>query len=80
MRDALNDALLTRLNDGGRLFLVSTKVEGGRTALRVAIGGVLTQEAHVEAAWAEIAATATALLREEEEAAVPATAAGAADK
>ena len=58
--DAFNEALLTRLNTDGRMFLSHTRIDG-RFALRIAIGNIRTERRHVEAAWAEIRATARQL-------------------
>jgi aromatic-L-amino-acid decarboxylase len=43
-------ALMHRVNASGDLYLTHTSV-GGRAALRLAIGGTLTERRHVEAAW-----------------------------
>jgi aromatic-L-amino-acid decarboxylase len=56
--DEANAALLTRLNDSGRLFLTHARVRGAYT-LRMALGGAQTRAEHVAQAWKEIAATAT---------------------
>ncbi len=48
--DQPNEALLARLNAGGRIFLTHTRVNGAYT-LRLAIGSPLTQKAHVRDAW-----------------------------
>jgi aromatic-L-amino-acid decarboxylase len=48
--DALNDALLERVNRSGEVFLSSTKL-GGRTVLRLAIGSARTTEEDVRRAW-----------------------------
>ena len=47
--DADNERLLGAVNDAG-IYLTHTKVNG-RTALRMSIGGTLTERRHVEAAW-----------------------------
>jgi aromatic-L-amino-acid/L-tryptophan decarboxylase len=52
-QDAGNMALMDRLNGSGRMFLTHTRV-GGRTVLRLAIGGTFTQRRHVEHAWDRI--------------------------
>jgi aromatic-L-amino-acid decarboxylase len=48
--DALNEALLERVNATGEVFLSHTRL-GGRYALRLAVGNVRTSEAHVARAW-----------------------------
>ncbi|MDH3290548.1 MAG: pyridoxal-dependent decarboxylase [Gemmatimonadota bacterium] len=58
--DAFNEALLSRLNASGELFLTHTKL-GGRLVLRLAIGGTYTEQRHVQAAWDTIRASARAL-------------------
>jgi len=58
--DAANLALMERLNGSGELYLTHTRL-GERVALRVAVGGTWTRQAHVEAAWARIAAAAREL-------------------
>lgn len=49
--DAVNEAIMNRANESGRVFLTHTKLEG-RMALRMAIGGRTTEWRHVEHAWA----------------------------
>jgi aromatic-L-amino-acid decarboxylase len=48
--DAVNERLMNRLNETGRLFLSHTKVDG-RFTLRIAIGNIRTERRHVEDAW-----------------------------
>lgn len=48
--DALNEALLQRVNRSGEVFLSHTRVRG-RYTLRLAIGNLRTEEAHVRRAW-----------------------------
>ena len=55
--DEHNEALLRRLNDGGRLYLTRNCVRG-RLAIRFVVGQTNTEERHVQAAWAEIQAQA----------------------
>jgi aromatic-L-amino-acid decarboxylase len=49
--DALNRAILDRVNASGRAFLTHT-VLGGRTVLRVSVGNIRTTEEHVTRLWA----------------------------
>lgn len=56
----LNEALLHRLNDTGKIFLTHTKIRGVYT-LRMVIGQTSVEQRHVEAAWALIATTARSL-------------------
>lgn len=58
--DRLNQRLLARLNESGRLFLTHTVI-GGQFALRVCIGQTYTELRHVDAAWEEIQLSATEL-------------------
>ena len=51
--DAVNEALMNRLNESGKLYLTHTKLNG-RLALRMAIGQTMTEERHVENAWKRI--------------------------
>jgi len=55
--DGVNQRLLDALNGSGRLFLTHTQVDG-QLALRLAVGGRMTEARHVEAAWAEMVAWA----------------------
>jgi aromatic-L-amino-acid decarboxylase len=55
--DDANELLLRRLNASGGLFLTHTRVNGAY-ALRMAIGGTLTEARHVRAAWLRIGAEA----------------------
>jgi aromatic-L-amino-acid decarboxylase len=58
--DRLNERLLERLNDSGRLYLTPNRVRGA-FALRLSIGQTRTERRHVEAAWQTIQATARSL-------------------
>ena len=51
--DAMNDNLLQRINDAGRIFITHTKI-GGRYVLRFCPAQMNTQERHVRSAWEEI--------------------------
>ena len=51
--DEANRVLLERLNASGKLYLTHTVLDGKYT-LRMSIGGTLTEERHVLAAWEEI--------------------------
>ncbi len=48
--DAMNAALLDRVNASGEVFLSHTRV-GGRYTIRIAIGNLRTEERHVRRAW-----------------------------
>ena len=48
--DALNEALLARLNDTGTVFLSHTRL-GGRFVIRIAINNLHSELAHVARAW-----------------------------
>ena len=62
--DALNEALMNRLNESGALYLTHTRLDD-RLVLRLAVGGTATRRTHVERAWARIVETAGALSAEE---------------
>lgn len=49
-RNALNRAIMDRVNEGGTAFLSHTDIDG-EVWLRVAIGNIHTMEEHVDAAW-----------------------------
>ncbi|PXY21470.1 aminotransferase class V-fold PLP-dependent enzyme [Prauserella muralis] len=53
--NAATMALVERLNDSGELYLTHAVV-GGRTVLRLAVGGPATQRRHVHQAWEAIRA------------------------
>ena len=54
--DGINEALLTRLNSGGEMYLTHTKLND-RYTLRLCVGSALTEQSHVETAWEQIAET-----------------------
>jgi aromatic-L-amino-acid decarboxylase len=58
--NALNQALVERVNQRGKLFLTHTKIED-RYVLRMVIGQTYVEARHVEAAWAEIRTVAAEL-------------------
>lgn len=58
--DRVNEMLLHRLNDGGRVYLTQNRVRG-RYAIRFAVGQTYTERRHVEEAWEEIRVTARRL-------------------
>ena len=61
--EAVNQALLERLNASGRLYLTHTRLNGELT-LRLCVGQTHTEARHVEAAWARIQAVAGELQAE----------------
>jgi aromatic-L-amino-acid decarboxylase len=62
--DALNAALLERVNASGTLYLSHTRLDG-RFTLRLAIGHIRTQEVHVVRAWQCLRAALRELLEPE---------------
>ena len=60
--DALNQELLTRLNDSGALYLTQNRLGGAYTS-RFSVGQTATERRHVQAAWETIKDTARALPR-----------------
>jgi aromatic-L-amino-acid decarboxylase len=58
--DAVNQALMDRLNQSGKLYLTHTKL-GGKLTLRMCIGQTHTEARHVEQAWKLIQEVAAAL-------------------
>ena len=46
----MNQALLDGINASGRAFLTHTRLDGD-LVLRLAIGGVYTEEVHVQRVW-----------------------------
>ncbi len=61
--DALNERLLHTLNDGGRVYLTQTRVNG-QYVIRFNIGQTYTTYDHIEKAWAHITETARTLSAE----------------
>jgi aromatic-L-amino-acid decarboxylase len=53
--DALNEAVMNRLNDSGRVFLSHTKVSD-TFVLRLAVGNIRTERRHLEDVWTAIRA------------------------
>ncbi len=49
-RNALNEAILNRVNEGGEVFLSHTVLDG-RFTIRVAIGNLRAEERHVRRCW-----------------------------
>jgi aromatic-L-amino-acid/L-tryptophan decarboxylase len=64
--DAVNQAIMDRLNDSGSLFLTHTRLND-RFTLRLCVGQTRTELRHVEAAWARIRETARAVTTPETE-------------
>jgi len=58
--DRLNEAIVQSVNETGEAYLTQTGLRG-RTVIRLAIGNVLTTEAHVAACWELVRATAARL-------------------
>jgi aromatic-L-amino-acid decarboxylase len=58
--DALNQELLTRLNDSGALYLTQNRL-GGAYTIRFSVGQTATERRHVQAAWQTIRDTARKL-------------------
>jgi len=54
--DRLNELLLSKLNEGGKLYLTHTRVKG-QYSLRLVIGQTYVQRLHVEKAWQTILET-----------------------
>uniref|UniRef100_A0A832I009 Amino acid decarboxylase n=1 Tax=Eiseniibacteriota bacterium TaxID=2212470 RepID=A0A832I009_UNCEI len=61
--DALNAAVLDRVNRSGEVFLSQTRL-GGRLAIRLVVGQLRTGEAHVARAWALLRDAAQGLHRQ----------------
>ncbi|MGD9988390.1 pyridoxal-dependent decarboxylase [Pseudonocardia sp.] len=58
--DAATRAVLERVNASGAAFVTHTVVDG-RYVLRIAVGGVVTEAAHVEALWEQVRREAAAV-------------------
>lgn len=58
--DALNQELLNRLNNSGKLYLTHTRLND-RLTLRLSVGQTHTERRHVERAWQQIQDTAAQL-------------------
>ncbi len=58
--DALNEAVMNRLNGSGRIFLSHTRIDGV-FVLRLAIGNLRMERRHIERAWALLQAAAREL-------------------
>jgi aromatic-L-amino-acid decarboxylase len=58
--DALNEALLTQINDDGRTYLTRGKAEG-KVVIRVSVGAPYTERRHVMEAWQAIKEIARAM-------------------
>ncbi len=56
----VNAAIMERVNAGGLAYLSHTKLNS-RYTLRLAIGNIRTDRAHVEIAWSELRAAVLAL-------------------
>jgi aromatic-L-amino-acid decarboxylase len=59
-RDRVNEAIMHTVNAGGEVFLSHTKVNG-RYTLRLAIGNIRTEEAHILLAWERLQRAAAQL-------------------
>lgn len=55
--DEHNEAIAARINAEGQLYLTHTKLRG-RTALRIGLGNLLTEERHLRTAWERVRAAA----------------------
>lgn len=60
--DKLNQELLERLNESGKIFMTQTTLKG-KYVLRLAIGARMTEERHVREAWQHIEAQAEEVLK-----------------
>jgi aromatic-L-amino-acid decarboxylase len=58
--DALNEAVMNRLNESGQLFLSHTRLDG-TFVLRLVVGNIRTERRHVERAWRLVRAAANEL-------------------
>jgi len=57
--DRVNEEIMNRINEGGRLYLTHTRLEG-RMVLRFCVGQTSTRRRHVEEAWSRIREAAEA--------------------
>jgi aromatic-L-amino-acid/L-tryptophan decarboxylase len=57
--DALNEAIVARVNASGEAYLTHTRLRG-RSAMRVGIGNIATTQEHVERVWERVRAEARA--------------------
>jgi len=57
--DRVNEEIMNRINEGGRLYLTHTRLEG-RMVLRFCVGQTSTRRRHVEEAWSRIREVAEA--------------------
>jgi aromatic-L-amino-acid decarboxylase len=69
--DAINQALLERLNQSGELFLTHTRLDD-RYTLRLCVGQTHTEHEHVERAWQRIQQVAAQFVDQQAEGAVQA--------
>ena len=51
--DAVNAAIVERVNDAGRMYVTHTRLDG-RYTIRFSVGQTRTTQRHVDAAWSEI--------------------------
>ena len=61
--DDFNEALMSRLNESGALYLTHTRLDD-RLVLRLSVGATATRRAHIERTWVTIVETAAALAAE----------------
>ena len=58
--DALNEAVMNRVNDSGRIFLSHTRIDDV-FVLRLVVGNIRIERRHIEQAWSVLRDTATKL-------------------